>query len=238
MRKRLGRRLTFILLLLLGTCLFLAGENRVAHAQYDVTIWSWDSVIGWLDEPIWMDGGATGFTTPHTFTGLTGTHIFSVPSTNKYGSPFTEWDTGETSISLTVTSGATYTARYYAEQVATPTFIPPAGTYSSPQIVSITCSTSDAVITYTTDGSEPSSTSPVYSGYISVDSKTTIKAKAFKTNIFNSDTSSATYTIVSSSDSIGSDVNLVFRIIIIVVIAVAGSAVLYLYFKKRKTSHI
>ena len=81
------------------------------------------------------------------------------------------------------------------EKVAKPTFVPVGGTYSSPQSVTIQCATVGATIRYTTDGSTPSSSSTLYSGPIMVDATTTIKAKAYKTQMADSDTASATYTI-------------------------------------------
>jgi hypothetical protein len=86
-------------------------------------------------------------------------------------------------------------------KVATPTFSPAGGTYSSNQSVTISCSTSDATIYYTVDESEPTSSSTVYSGPIAVNSGTvTIKAKAFKSGMTESDTASATYTIQTAAD--------------------------------------
>ena len=82
--------------------------------------------------------------------------------------------------------------------VATPTFNPPGGSYSSPQNVTISCSTSGATIRYTTNGSNPTSSSPTYTSPISVTSSTTIKAKAFKSGWTPSATASATYTITPS----------------------------------------
>ena len=151
------------------------------YPPYNATIWSWDSIHGWLDEPITMDGSDTGFATPHTFIGLVGRHTFTVPDIDNFGNLFTDWDTGQTSKTLTVISGGTYTARYYAK-VATPTFSPPAGSYSSSQNVELTCSTVGASIRYTTDGSEPSSSSTLYSSSLSISSTTMIKAKAFKSS--------------------------------------------------------
>lgn len=49
-----------------------------------------------------------------------------------------------------------------------PTFDPPAGAYSQDVDVSISTTTPDATIYYTTDGDEPTSSSPVYTGPISV----------------------------------------------------------------------
>lgn len=79
--------------------------------------------------------------------------------------------------------------------VATPTFNPPGGSYSSPQSVTISCSTSGATIRYTTDGSNPTSSSPTYSNPISITSSTTIKAKAFKSGWNDSQVESASYNI-------------------------------------------
>jgi len=59
-----------------------------------------------------MDGSPTGHTTPHTFTGLTETHTFTVPDTDPTGHKFVQWNTGETSTTITVNSGQIYTAYY------------------------------------------------------------------------------------------------------------------------------
>ncbi len=59
-----------------------------------------------------MDGVSTGYNTPHTFSGLTGTHTFTVPSTHTTGHAFYEWSTGSTNRTLSVTSAGVYTARY------------------------------------------------------------------------------------------------------------------------------
>jgi hypothetical protein len=64
--------------------------------------------------PITKDGSPTGYSTPYTFTGLTGTHTFTVPSTDAMGHPFKQWSTGSTSTTITVSSAGTYTAYYQA----------------------------------------------------------------------------------------------------------------------------
>jgi len=53
-----------------------------------------------------------GTTTPHTFSGLTSTHTFTVPTTDANLHPFSKWDNGQTSTALTVSSGGTFTAQY------------------------------------------------------------------------------------------------------------------------------
>lgn len=79
--------------------------------------------------------------------------------------------------------------------VATPTFIPPGGHYTTPQTVSISTATAGATIRYTMDGSDPSENSSVYSNPIQISSTTTIKARGYKTNFSQSAIASATYTI-------------------------------------------
>lgn len=60
--------------------------------------------------------------------------------------------------------------------------------------ISMTTETDDAVIRYTLDGSEPTENSKLYTGPFTIDDTTTIKAKAFKTDWFDSLTATATFT--------------------------------------------
>ena len=78
---------------------------------------------------------------------------------------------------------------------ATPTFTPAAGSYISAQNVSIACTTEGSVIHYTTDGTNPTALSAVYSSPIAVSSNTTIKAIAVADGYDNSAVASATYSI-------------------------------------------
>lgn len=77
-------------------------------------------------------------------------------------------------------------------EVATPVITPNGGSYYEPQTVSITCADADAVIRYTTDGTEPTESSTVYSQPFTVSTTTTIMAKAWKTNMAPSFTATAT----------------------------------------------
>jgi len=79
--------------------------------------------------------------------------------------------------------------------VATPTFSPAGGTYSSGQTVTISCATSGAEIRYTSDGTVPTSASTLYSAPITVSATSTIKAKGFKDGWDASQTATAAYII-------------------------------------------
>lgn len=88
-----------------------------------------------------------------------------------------------------------------AETVSTPTFSPAAGNYTTAQSVDISCATADAIIRYTTDGTNPNSGSEVYSTPISipVNATTTVKAVAYKSGMNDSAVASATYVIDDGS---------------------------------------
>ena len=68
------------------------------------------------------------------------------------------------------------------------------GFYESPFTVTITCDTPDAVIRYTTDGSDPTATTgSVYTGPVSINTTTCLRAAAFKTGYLGSDIDTQTY---------------------------------------------
>ncbi|MGA2400689.1 MAG: chitobiase/beta-hexosaminidase C-terminal domain-containing protein [Syntrophobacteraceae bacterium] len=88
-------------------------------------------------------------------------------------------------------ASATYTIK-----VATPTISPAGGTYTSIKTVTLSCTTPGAAILYTTDGSNPSPMNVnTYTGPITVSSTTTIKARAFKEGMADSNVGSAKYII-------------------------------------------
>ncbi len=66
--------------------------------------------------------------------------------------------------------------------------------YSSNHVVSLSCETPDAVIRYTLDGSVPTEESPLYTGSLSISETTTIKARAFRNDCFDSDVITVTLT--------------------------------------------
>jgi hypothetical protein len=123
-------------------------------------------------------------------------------STQQYNGPLTVSST-ETIKALATASGmttsGTASATYTIEsQVATPTFAPAGGSYTTAQTVSISTASSGATIYYTTNGSTPTTSSTVYSGPITVSASETLKAYATKSGYFDSNVATATYTIGSS----------------------------------------
>ena len=86
-------------------------------------------------------------------------------------------------------------------EVAAPVFSPAAGTYTDSVTFSLTCTTEDATIHYTTDGTEPTETSTLYSAPVTLTATTTVMAKAFKTDWTASETVTAVYTITNQPAS-------------------------------------
>jgi len=94
-----------------------------------------------------------------------------------------------TSIVVTIADGG----------LAAPVITPAGGTYYDPIEVSISCSTDGAEIYYTTDGTDPTTSSSKYTGAFTVSSSTTVKA----ISALNGETSnvvSAEYVISSAND--------------------------------------
>ena len=81
--------------------------------------------------------------------------------------------------------------------VATPTFSPDGGAYTSAQTVTISCATAGATIRYTLDGSTPTANSTLYSSPITISQTTTVKAIGIKSGMLNSYVGTAEYTIVT-----------------------------------------
>ena len=91
------------------------------------------------------------------------------------------------------TASANYTVAM--DMVATPVITPSSGAVNKGTEVSITCSTSGAEIHYTTDGSDVTESSPVYSAPFTINAATTVKAIGVKSGMENSSTAIAAYTI-------------------------------------------
>ena len=145
--------------------------------------------------------------TPFTLSGNEADYLFDIPLQNI---------TAETTLTFAssttkrfVVWGATYETAGSDEPgteepaVSVPTFSVPEGTFYSPINVELSCSTTDAEIYYTLDGTTPSSTSEKYTTAIAISETTTVKAIAIKDGLTDSEVASATYTkgeIVTSYD--------------------------------------
>lgn len=140
-----------------------------------------------------------------TITSTAGSTIYyttdgSTPTTSSavYSSAISVSSDNTTIKALAVKAGYTNSdvgSATYRLTCATPTFAPVAGTYQTAQSVTLSSTTTSAVIHYTTDGSTPTASSTTASGAITVSADMTIKAIATRTNYGNSEVASATYKI-------------------------------------------
>lgn len=86
-----------------------------------------------------------------------------------------------------------------ADRLARPVFSPPGGVYAAGQSVTITAAPG-ADIRYTTDGRRPTAASPLYTGPITVNAPTVIRARAFAAGTLSSRPATASYLIGVDSD--------------------------------------
>jgi Chitobiase/beta-hexosaminidase C-terminal domain len=80
-----------------------------------------------------------------------------------------------------------------SQTAATPAIQPAGGTFSAAQTVSISDSTAASTIYYTTDGTTPTSSSPVYSAPFSLNSATTVQAIATASGYSDSSAASSSF---------------------------------------------
>ena len=182
-------------------------------------------LAGWKDSQVTLTVTPTGYSENITLTansGITNSSPFTFDGDASSDDYYKVIDFGnalqeETELTFTsgsgkrfVVFGVTYEKKGIQTTVAKPVFNPSTGSYTAAQNVTISCSTEGATIYYTTNGSEPSTSSTKYTAgdEISVtQSGTTLKAIAVKQGLTNSTVASATYTIKPENPSITQEGN-------------------------------
>jgi len=144
---------------------------------------------------------ALGAAIYYTTDGSTPTYPIS-GTTQFYASPITDNTPGTSTLNaIAVVPGfatsAVGSATYIVTQlqVATPTFSPNTGTYSTDQNITISDATSGVSIYYTLDGSTPTTSSIPYVGSLIVNASGILKAIAVRSGYTDSNVGSATYTM-------------------------------------------
>ncbi len=169
------------------------GNGTVATPTFSVAAGSYNAAqtVSILDATV---GSSIYYTTDGS------TPVANTGTSTLYSGPLTV-AVSETINAIAVDSGDTSstvaTAAYSITLpgvTATPV-LSAAGTFTTPQAVSITDATSGASIYYTTDGSTPSASSNLYAGPIAVSTTETIKAIAIASSLSNSTVASAMYTV-------------------------------------------
>jgi alpha-tubulin suppressor-like RCC1 family protein len=94
------------------------------------------------------------------------------------------------------TTAATYQMNFGT--LAAPVLTPGSGVYPASQAFTLTAA-SGTTIRYTTDGTDPTTASPVYTAPLSFQATTTLKAKAFHPDYTASPTATATYNIKAAT---------------------------------------
>jgi hypothetical protein len=134
--------------------------------------------------------GTTGCTTGTKYTGAVSVATTETLYAVSGGTGFVDSSVGSAAYTITT------------PVVATPTFSPNAGTYTSSKTVTISDSTPASTIYYTTNGSTPTTGSTVYTTPLIVSTTQTVKAIAAASGFTNSAVGSALYTISSGSTKI------------------------------------
>jgi pimeloyl-ACP methyl ester carboxylesterase len=153
----------------------------------------WDSVGG-LNVEIWVNGVRKGTAT----SGSWGRNVhFDYTASSSDGGKSLQWYAkfaGDNSYN-TCQSGNQKLTILTLPSVATPALSPASGTtFPDTLRVTATTATGGATIRYTKDGTDPTASSPVFpTGGLVLTATTTVKARAFKAGMADSDVAAATY---------------------------------------------
>jgi hypothetical protein len=167
------------------------GTNLLSPATLNLTASASDN-DGTIDRVELYQGGVKvgdTSTAPYTFSieglGL-GLHTFTARAIDN-----NEAATSSAPFTLNVAGVATV--------AAAPTITPHGGIFDSTASVSIQTTTTGAAIHYTTDGTEPDISSPLYTQAVAVNSNTLLKARSFKIGLAESTTDSANFLVGTSN---------------------------------------
>jgi hypothetical protein len=149
---------------------------------------------GWLPSGLVYTDGVISVIYTHDYGNETGVTTDGT-SYNIDSNMVVNLDFCQDSVYLDVALASNATSVVYPS-TARPVFTPAGGTYNTTQSVTISDTTSGAVIYYTLDGSTPTEASSVYSTPLTVSSVATIQAIAIAPQYSSSDISTATYSIV------------------------------------------
>ncbi|HNX00122.1 MAG TPA: YCF48-related protein [Candidatus Cloacimonadota bacterium] len=192
-----------------------AGANATIQAVTDttstVTYFNGNDAVGLfkngqLIDTVGQQGTDPGTTTGWPVAGVNpGTQNHTMVRKPNIGSPTTDWaasagtnaDDSQWLVypidTFTYLGSHTMNLGPVNPTAGTPTFNPPAGLYPTAINLTLSSSTAGAAIHYTTDGTEPSETSTLYTAPIPLSTTTTVKARAYFTGMDPSFIASATY---------------------------------------------
>ncbi len=185
-----------------NTALTLSTSFGSSYGVSDVTINT--SGANSIQATVSVSVGGTAFQLDAPTAVITEADLTNTATDYKFIAPDGQLHTGEIVISYAQTSAkAIYVKNITVnadtrEQVATPEFSPAAGVVAAGTVVTISTTTSGATIYYTTDGSDPT-TSSTQGTSVTIDAAKTIKAFAVKDGMRDSEIATAAYTVGSSN---------------------------------------
>jgi len=162
------------------------------------------SAVNW-DASTNNDGNSSGFSAyPTGFRYNTGTYATRLSQARFWGAYEADYSSGlrsaltdvDAQLALVAVNKAMgFSVRCIQDTTVSPTFSVAAGTYTAAQTVTISSPSAGASFFYTTDGTDPTTASAVYTSPITVSGSQTLKAIAVKTGLASSLVSSAAYEI-------------------------------------------